>query len=220
MARAVLGLAVWLLLLPPDASAQTVDDPCSTMAMDAGAPSCAFCHEKGGAGRATDGYPRLAGLNAAYMERQLQLFRGGERQTNAMVDVARQLTEEAGQALAQCYAGLDTPKPDDYERFEPSLLTRGQHLASVGRWSDNLPACNQCHGPDGVGVGESFPKLAGQRAGYIENQLRAWREGHRSGDPLKLMGTVAARLQEADIRAVAAYYASLPVGTAGGAAQR
>ncbi|MBB4001297.1 c-type cytochrome [Aurantimonas endophytica] len=204
-------LATLLLLLVPKVMAQPVEGPCTIAARDLAVPDCSRCHGEGGVGRATDGYPRLAGLSAAYLERQLRLFRDGERQNSEMGEVARQLTDDAGRALAACYAGLATPKPDDYEMFEASFLATGEHLASVGRWADNLPACNQCHGPQGVGVGEVFPRLAGQRFEYIENQLRAWREGHRSGDPLSLMGTVAVRLEEADIRAVAAYYASLPV---------
>ena len=59
-----------------------------------------------------------------------------------------------------------------------------------------------------------FPYLAGQQADYIIEQIKNWRTGQRGGDPLGLMKAVAAKLDDDDIAAVAAYYASLPAPSA------
>jgi cytochrome c553 len=85
----------------------------------------------------------------------------------------------------------------------------GAWLATRGRWADNLPACSQCHGPGGIGVGSRFPPLAGQPAAYISAQLKAWQAGERPPGPLGLMQSVAGKLRGADVQAVSEYYASL-----------
>ncbi|WP_424753159.1 c-type cytochrome, partial [Klebsiella pneumoniae] len=72
------------------------------------------------------------------------------------------------------------------------------------------PACGQCHGPSGQGVGKSFPRLAGQGYSYLLNQLKAWKSGNRSNDPLNLMTGVVSKLDDKQMNAVAAYFASLP----------
>ena len=42
--------------------------------------------------------------------------------------------------------------------------------------------CVACHGANGVSVSDTIPNLAGQRAAYLENQLKAFREGTRKAD--------------------------------------
>ena len=43
-----------------------------------------------------------------------------------------------------------------------------------------LQACTACHGKEGVANGKDyFPRIAGKPAGYLYNQLRNFREGHR-----------------------------------------
>jgi cytochrome c553 len=74
--------------------------------------------------------------------------------------------------------------------------------------------CGACHGANGVSVSETIPNLAAQRAGYIENQLKAFKDGsRRAGNPTSpaaTMAAIAAQLGNDDIANVAAYFASLP----------
>jgi cytochrome c553 len=72
-----------------------------------------------------------------------------------------------------------------------------------------VQACNNCHGPEGSGLPHSAPYLAGQSAEYLANALKSWQQGTRRNDAGKLMVSITDRLQEADIAAIAAYYASL-----------
>ena len=58
-------------------------------------------------------------------------------------------------------------------------------------------------------MGGTFPRLAGQSASYIEAQLKAWKSGKRTNDPLHLMTGIASKLDDKQIAAVAAHYAGL-----------
>ena len=74
--------------------------------------------------------------------------------------------------------------------------------------------CGACHGANGVSVSDTIPNLAGQRAAYIENQLKAFKDGSRRAgtptSPAASMTAVAMQLGPDDIANVAAYFASLP----------
>lgn len=72
--------------------------------------------------------------------------------------------------------------------------------------------CGACHGSNGVSVADNIPNLAGQRAGYLEAQLRALKSGTRKN---AVMNAIAAQLSADDIVNVAAYFSSLtPVNVA------
>lgn len=73
--------------------------------------------------------------------------------------------------------------------------------------------CAACHGAAGVSVSEAIPNLAGQRAGYLEAQLKALKEGSRKNP---IMNAIAAQLAPEEMANVAAYFASLQ-GAASGA---
>ena len=80
--------------------------------------------------------------------------------------------------------------------------------------------CAACHGPNGVSVSDALPNLAAQRAGYIEAQLKAFRDGTRkaqsAASPTAIMNAIAPQLRAEDIANVAANFASQP-GAASGA---
>jgi cytochrome c553 len=68
-------------------------------------------------------------------------------------------------------------------------------------------SCVPCHGADGISRDAYVPNLAGQNGPYLYNQLRAFREGRRSH---KEMLYISRKLTDDDMRALAAYYSSLP----------
>lgn len=174
-----------------------------------GATACVACHGPDGAGNGSAGFPRLAGLNADYLAKQLHDFQSGRRQNAVMAPIAKALDDGEIRAVAEHYAELPAPQIQAPEA-EPEVLALGETLATIGRWSDTIPACVQCHGPGTRGVAPHFPGIAGQHAGYIEAQIKAWKAGQRSNDPNDLMKVVADRLSDEDIHAVAAYLASQP----------
>jgi cytochrome c553 len=171
-----------------------------------GAAACASCHGQHGEGMAA--FPKLAGTGAEYLRRQLDAFAGGSRKNPIMQPFAQALSPEQRSQVAVYYASLAPTVPaTDREARTPT--DAGAWLATRGRWSDELPACAQCHGPGGIGVGAEFPPLAGLPAEYIAAQLKAWQTGDRPPGPLNLMEIVARKLKEEDIQAVSAYYAGL-----------
>ena len=70
-------------------------------------------------------------------------------------------------------------------------------------------SCMQCHGSDGLGRGSgAFPKLAGQRAEYLQNALEAYARGERHSG---IMGPIAAGLSAETISELARHYSGLSV---------
>ena len=77
--------------------------------------------------------------------------------------------------------------------------------------------CAACHGANGMSVSDTIPNLAAQRSGYLETQLKWFKDGTRkaagSTSPTAIMNAIAAQLSAADIANVAAYFASQPGAT-------
>ena len=183
-----------------------------------GAPACASCHGGAGEGNAVVGFPRLAGLPAEYLQRQLTYFASGQRQNAMMMPIAKALSADEAQALATYYGQMSGPAK--ITALAPvaagtPVSNVGQQLANRGRWSDDVPACSQCHGEGGVGVGANFPALAGQSSVYLANQLQAWQKGTRDAGPMGLMGAIAKKLSDADVHAVADYFSQQPSASMG-----
>jgi cytochrome c553 len=97
-----------------------------------------------------------------------------------------------------------------------SLAVRAQEQpAAVVQHAYDLAVgvCGVCHGPDGNSLNPMFPRLAGQRAWYLEQQLKEFRAETR-GDPYAIayMWGMASSLQDATIDALAKYFASQKTG--------
>src|SRR5258705_12050631 len=72
--------------------------------------------------------------------------------------------------------------------------------------------CAACHGANGQSVSDTIPNLAAQRAGYLEAQLKAFKDGTRKAQsatsPTAIMNAIATQLSADDIANVAAYFAA------------
>lgn len=178
-----------------------------------GVVACATCHGAQGQGMAAAGFPYLAGQGAAYLAEQLHHFASGSRGNAVMAPIAKALSDQQIADVTAYYAQLpaafDTKTLAGHADPYPTK-DAGAWLANRGDWDNDIPACVQCHGPGGVGVGTQFPALAGQSANYLKAQLSAWKEGKRDPGPLDLMGDIAKRMSDAQITAVANYFAGLP----------
>ena len=85
-------------------------------------------------------------------------------------------------------------------------------LGAAGAQSDpamprNLETCISCHGANGISVAAGIPNLAGQKANYLRSQLTAFKGGMRQNDVMK---AIASQLADADVEALAKYFASRP----------
>ncbi len=70
--------------------------------------------------------------------------------------------------------------------------------------------CAACHGANGVGIGPTFPNLAGQKADYMVLQLKAFKDGSRKGANAAQMFGMVAALSDQDMADIAAYYEAMP----------
>jgi len=181
----------------------------ATQGNGAGALACVTCHGPDGKGNSAAGFPDIAGLNAGYFGKQLHDYANGARKNPIMQPIASALSESDIQAVAAYYQSLASPVSAVLNQA-PDPENQGEWLAMRGDWDSEIPACNQCHGPNGMGVGNSFPALSGQHASYLKAQLIAWRNGSRDNDPNQLMKGIAERLSEQQISAITEYYATLP----------
>jgi cytochrome c553 len=68
-----------------------------------------------------------------------------------------------------------------------------------------LATCVACHGTRGEGATTGIPRLAGQNVDYLSKALAAFKAGTRASD---VMQPIARTLEEPDMRALAAYFAS------------
>lgn len=173
------------------------------------AMACSSCHGSNGLGMAAAGFPRLASLPAGYLVKQLKDFRTGARINPLMQPIAKALSDDELEAVAKSISAMPAPRYPRIDRAQPARRA-GEVLALRGAWARNVPECVTCHGPGGVGVGETFPPLAGQPAQYLGAQLKAWRQGTRKNDPNDLMGSIARALSDVEVEAVAEYFAGLP----------
>ncbi|WP_449371115.1 c-type cytochrome [Thiomonas sp.] len=185
--------------------------PASWAAAPPEAASCIACHGADGMGNAAAGYPRLAGLPQQYLADQLHAFASGKRNNAIMSGMARPLSAAQITTLAAYYAKLKPSSTKPAPMPTGAVAAEGERLALRGDWEKGIPACIRCHGPGAVGVGENFPGLVGQSAAYIEAQIKAWKDGSRSGDPLGMMHTVALRMTDAQTQAVAQWLAAQPL---------
>ncbi|MHA6195912.1 c-type cytochrome [Pseudomonas wadenswilerensis] len=174
---------------------------------DPAAMACQGCHGPDGLGMAAAGFPRLAGLPAGYLSKQLRDFRDGTRKNPIMEPLAKALSDAEIDAVAQGLTAMPAPAAPDNRR-QQMASSPAQQLALYGDWSRQIPGCVQCHGPGGAGVGEHFPPLAHQPAAYLVAQLNAWRDGSRHNDPNQLMVGVAKAMTDAEVKAIADYFAA------------
>lgn len=165
---------------------------------------CATCHGAGGVG-ANPLFPKLAGQNADYLFRQIENFRSGVRTGPVMYYQLSDLTSEDVAALARHYSGLSRPPPVS---GQSRLEAAGKKIFGEGIPARGTAACAQCHGDGGRGGG-TMPRLAGQHADYVADQLRRFQEGTRVAGQTP-EHPVADDLTDDEILAVTRYIATLP----------
>ncbi len=210
--RIASGLGLLLGLGLAAGQAQALDGDAERGEQAAGA--CVACHQADGSGMNVSGgesWPRLAGLPAAYIAKQLHDFQAGRRENTTMMPFANMLDDQQIADVAAYYSEMPVTEAQGGSDADAALLARGEQLARRGDWDAYIVSCQSCHGPGNEGAGETFPGIASQHAGYIETQLRAWKAGERSNDPQNLMGAIAGRMSDEDIRAVSAWLANQSV---------
>ncbi|WP_086057482.1 c-type cytochrome [Bordetella genomosp. 9] len=108
---------------------------------------------------------------------------------------------------AATQAGAGKTAPAAAPAAPPPDVNAGKQLATGGNPTKGVTACVTCHGAQGEGnAAGGFPRLAGQSASYMAEQLAGYADGRRQNP---IMAPIAKGLSENERQAVSAYYASL-----------
>ncbi|WP_243457577.1 c-type cytochrome [Ottowia testudinis] len=161
--------------------------------------SCFLCHGAEGES-ASEVFPRLAGQNAEYIAKQLENFKSGKRKSTAMAPMVENLAPADMAALGQFFASRPAHKE---AAKDAQLAAVGQYIYSQGNKFSGVPSCASCHGPEGAGS-NALPRLAGQHAAYLDNQLKQFNKRERNNDNA-VMHTVVEKMTALEMAAVSEY---------------
>lgn len=168
-----------------------------------GIVACVSCH--GAAGNSTITVnPKLAGQHNAYLVKQLDDFTGPSRNNAVMTTFAKAMNADDVKNVA-AYLAAQQPKSGTAKNKD--IVELGKTIYRGGIAEKNVPACAGCHSPNGAGIPAQFPRLAGQHQDYTVAQLTNFRTGVRSNSPQ--MATIAKRMSDEEMKAVADYVAGL-----------
>ena len=175
--------------------------PAAGQAPDDAAPSdvralyvaaCASCHGADGRGNPRIDAPVLAGLSAAYLERQIDGFRRGyrgrhpeDREGWEMRPMIDGLADADLAALTGWLASLPLPAPPGAAAGGAAAgAAEGAPAGDPSRGRTLYAACAVCHGRSGEGNDAlGAPRLAGQAGWYTARQLRKFIDGVRGSHP-------------------------------------
>ena len=193
MKMAVIAVALWAMTGVAHAQA----DEARAKKIIGG--SCFLCHGAEGES-ASEVFPRLAGQNAEYIAKQLENFKSGKRKSSAMAPMVAELSPDDMAALGRFYGSR--PPHKEAPKDAP-LAAVGQYIYSQGNRFSGVPACASCHGPDGAGS-NALPRLAGQHAAYLDNQLQQFGKRERNNDNA-VMHAVVEKMTPLEMAAVSEY---------------
>ena len=178
---------------------------------------CAACHGADGNSPAPN-FPKLAGLGEKYILKQMNDIQAGERVVPEMTGMLDAFSEQDKADVAAYFASQTMQLSGSKEinvltniGVEVAALPLGEKIYRAGNKESGVPACMGCHSPSGQGNSPAgYPRIGGQYPEYIEKQLRAFRAGERTNDgDARIMRDIAAKLTDAEIKAVASYISGL-----------
>ncbi len=160
---------------------------------------CFLCHGAQGES-SSEVFPRLAGQHWEYVAKQLDNFKSGKRKSSAMFDMAAKLTPDEMVALGRYFE--KQPVTAEPAR-DVALAAVGKYIFHNGNKYSGVAACASCHGAGALGT-NNLPRLAGQFAAYIENQLKQFNQRERTNDNA-VMHSIASKMTALEMAAVSEY---------------
>ena len=171
---------------------------------------CTTCHGTYGKGNEAIQAPRLAGMEAWYLKRQLENYRAGIRGNHAediagieMQPMAEKLSDES---ITDIIGWISEWQYVPAEITIDGNTSRGQNLYA---------SCAVCHGANAEGNENlAAPALAGQNDWYLVSQLKNFIAGYRGVHANDIYGaqmfaTVGVLESETDILDVVSYINTL-----------
>ena len=177
--------------------------------------TCMGCHGLAGNSTITN-FPKLAGQGEAYIVKQLQYFKSGERKNAMMAGVASLLSDQDMEDIAAYYS-IQTISENSAKGSE-EMIELGRKIYVGGKMDTQTTACIACHGPKGKGIPTAgFPAVSAQHADYTASQLKAFRQyainKQTDSDGVErvneMMNNVAMGLTNEEIDALSQYIAGL-----------
>jgi len=171
-----------------------------------GLPACVSCH--GAAGNSTIAVnPKLAGQHENYIYKQLVDFTTPQRNQPVMTTYAKMLSDEDKKNVA-AYLSAQVAKPGAAKN--KNTIELGKKIYRGGIASKQVAACASCHGAAGNGIPVQYPRIAGQHQDYTVAQLAMFRSTKADARKNSAeMHTIASRMSDDEIAAVADYIAGL-----------
>ena len=176
-------------------------------------PVCTACHGPAGQGNQAMNAPKLAGQEAWYIVKQMQLFQNdargtapGDMQGMQMAAMAKGPQLASEQALQNLAAYIGTFPEEPVASTVSGDVEAGKAAYMV---------CAACHGDKAQGnEAMAGPRLAGQNDWYLVNQIKKFKQGQRGYHDMDLGGRqmrpmVATLADDAAINNVVAYINSL-----------
>lgn len=165
---------------------------------------CASCH--GVAGESiSNNWPSLVGQRAEYTYKMLLDYQSGLRheddKASLMKAEAELLSKQDMADLAAFYAAQPLPVAAHVADAATS------HMIRKGEASRLITPCASCHGLQGQGGINESPALAGLPRDYFIRTMQLYRNGKRHNDSVQAMRAFAKPLTDAEITALADYYA-------------
>jgi cytochrome c553 len=167
-----------------------------------GLPACVSCHGAGGNSTIVAN-PKLAAQHEGYLYKQLVNFTTPDRNQPVMTTYAKLLTDEEKHNVA---AWLVTQAAKPGAAKNKDTIELGKKIYRGGIAEKNVPACASCHGASGAGIPVQYPRLSGQHQDYTVAQLGLFKAGTRKSVE---MATIAKRMSDEEVKAVADYVAGL-----------
>lgn len=186
---------------------------------------CAGCHGEFGEGGKDGEYPRLAGLPASYMEKQLHLFRDRKRPNMPMLEYIdeRQFPDQEITDISAYLEQIEllTQLPpvtneSDFDAYERMMMTK--KLLNIARLDGDIKAgkklykreCRTCHGRKSEGkMDKGIPMLAGQYSKYLNRQFERYQKKQRIHDDEDLENSLLSSLSQQQLDDLLAYLSIL-----------
>ena len=157
---------------------------------------CQKCHNRDGISDDPE-VPSIAGQRATYLYKQMHDYKVGARENRDMNKAMRKVEDTDMTHMAAWFSSL-----------EPAPMVGGKALLQV-------KICDSCHDKAIVekdGDIEVAPVLNGQVPQYLEAAMQQFKAADRDNDLFSRMQSVSHKLTENEIKTLARYYGTEPVG--------
>ncbi|MCB1871819.1 MAG: c-type cytochrome [Chromatiaceae bacterium] len=187
---------------------------------------CAGCHGEFGQGGSDGEYPRLAGMPAAFIARQLHLFRDRKRPNMAMIEYVdeRQMPDADIQDIATFLSRITlktklSPANESDPAFDAyARLLESKQVMQIPRAEGDQERggklfrkeCDSCHGKLGEGDHtKAVPMLTGQYTDYLWRQVEKYRNTIRIHDPDAPEDQLLSEFSDTELQDIFAYLSVL-----------